>query len=518
MIRQKNIIKSPDLAITDEMIIDTIIPSSAEEFLSLDEVNPHAITEQTEQESSESDSNTPESGTQIIISNNTFYSQSSHPSFSNSFLNNISESTNIIKNNLLSNPIFVIQLRRLGYMVDICGKFWMRAYIFTSMAHRVKAFIKRSLFYTYLFFPLLPTFWLSNCGESLTPVPKANRTHKPYKVYNSNGRHMYIPQKHLELNQDGVASYYGGKFHGRKTATGKQFNMYAYTAAHKTAHLPSVAVVTYQNNSRLVLINDRGPYAKSRILDCSKQLAQDLGFHRHGVGRITIKVLPKETLALKENGGHIDWDGSKAFPYATENTKPYIHHTPGATAKSINATRRSVVFTKKAALESVANGDTIRDFKEKISSTSGVLKKNRATSFNKSGVYKQNNYQKKFAVNESFEDHLKTINTRSLHSVTKTQKIKGGKKTDLAKTKISQNNKTMSQTYSQTASHKQQKSQKQKPTKTQNITRSIVQSNKNQRSAIYKVDSSIIAQNLKKNNSIKMNKKAQDKYKMSFKR
>lgn len=176
-----------------------------------------------------------------------------------------------------------------------------------------------------LFFSL----FLSGCGELfVTKVKKEKAIHKPYYIKNSFGSFKVVPQKHIELEQTGIASYYGSDFHGKPTAIGSKFNMHAYTAAHKTAHLPSIALITHKNKSRIVLLNDRGPFCKNRILDCSQQLAQDLGFAKQGSAKIHIKVLKDETLALKQNGGHIVWDGSSSFPLITKNTKHVAHFAP----------------------------------------------------------------------------------------------------------------------------------------------------------------------------------------------
>jgi len=92
---------------------------------------------------------------------------------------------------------------------------------------------------------------------------------------------------------EGEASYYGKKFHGRKTASGAVFDMYADTGAHKTLPLNTYVRVTNLSNNRqlVVLINDRGPYVGNRILDLSKGAAQKLGYAQQGVTRVRIEVL-----------------------------------------------------------------------------------------------------------------------------------------------------------------------------------------------------------------------------------
>ena len=92
--------------------------------------------------------------------------------------------------------------------------------------------------------------------------------------------------------QHGVASWYGPGFHGRKTASGERFNQYELTAAHKKLPLGTKARVTNLNNGKTieVEINDRGPYARGRILDLSKAAADRLGMKKAGTTRVRVEV------------------------------------------------------------------------------------------------------------------------------------------------------------------------------------------------------------------------------------
>ena len=99
--------------------------------------------------------------------------------------------------------------------------------------------------------------------------------------------------------KQGVASWYGPGFHGRKTATGEIFDMYAMTAAHKTLPIPSYAQVTNLENNRsiIVRINDRGPFVRNREMDLSYGAAKILDMAQDGTGKIEIKTLsPSQAL------------------------------------------------------------------------------------------------------------------------------------------------------------------------------------------------------------------------------
>ncbi len=91
----------------------------------------------------------------------------------------------------------------------------------------------------------------------------------------------------------GLASWYGGMFHGRKTAMGTTYNMYAMTAAHRSLPLGTWVQVTNQENGRSVVVQvtDRGPYVANRIMDLSYAAAQQLGYADAGTTEISMKVL-----------------------------------------------------------------------------------------------------------------------------------------------------------------------------------------------------------------------------------
>ena len=92
---------------------------------------------------------------------------------------------------------------------------------------------------------------------------------------------------------EGLASWYGTRFHGRLTANGEIYDMYAPTAAHLTLPLGSLVRVTNPANglSKVVRINDRGPYVEGREIDLSFRVARDLDLVDRGVGQVKIELL-----------------------------------------------------------------------------------------------------------------------------------------------------------------------------------------------------------------------------------
>jgi rare lipoprotein A len=93
--------------------------------------------------------------------------------------------------------------------------------------------------------------------------------------------------------QYGEASYYGKDFHGRKTASGETFDMYAMTCAHKTLPFNTRVKVTNMNNKKSVIVrvNDRGPFVKGRIIDLSYGAAKKIDLVSVGVTKIKLEVL-----------------------------------------------------------------------------------------------------------------------------------------------------------------------------------------------------------------------------------
>jgi peptidoglycan lytic transglycosylase len=111
------------------------------------------------------------------------------------------------------------------------------------------------------------------------------------------------PPAHVQV---GTASWYGGSFAGRPTATGEIFDPKAMTAASRTLPLGAVVQVTNLRNGRKVLvrINDRGPYAGNRILDVSEAAARSLGFRSRGTAQVAIDWPASETVEASSNAAY----------------------------------------------------------------------------------------------------------------------------------------------------------------------------------------------------------------------
>lgn len=150
---------------------------------------------------------------------------------------------------------------------------------------------------------VVTTLLLSACSSTNLQMLSSAASQKPagYKNtasrYSIDGKTFYdvmdSSDGYLEI---GVASWYGRKFHGRLTANGETYNMYALSAAHKTLPLPTwVRVTNLDNGQKVILrVNDRGPFHDNRLIDLSWKAAVQLGFASQGTAPVVVEALTGE--------------------------------------------------------------------------------------------------------------------------------------------------------------------------------------------------------------------------------
>ncbi len=160
---------------------------------------------------------------------------------------------------------------------------------------------------------------LAACGQGAKPKDDAFYGVKIGKTYNVNGE-AYTPQYQPYYEEEGMASWYGPGFHGKKTSYGESFDTNSMTAAHRTLPLPSMVEVTNLANGRkaIVRVNDRGPFSKGRVIDVSQAAAEKLGMIGTGTARVHVRYLKDETEKyIVARGGNLD-----AFQTAALNSTP----------------------------------------------------------------------------------------------------------------------------------------------------------------------------------------------------
>jgi rare lipoprotein A len=136
---------------------------------------------------------------------------------------------------------------------------------------------------------------LGACGSSEGARPPVAGPGPHFKIgqpYRINGQ-WYRPAFVTSYEAVGIASWYGESYHGRATANGETYDMYALTAAHPTLQLPSVVeVLNLENGRSLILrVNDRGPFVNNRLIDLSYGAARELGFERQGLAKVKVRYL-----------------------------------------------------------------------------------------------------------------------------------------------------------------------------------------------------------------------------------
>ena len=140
---------------------------------------------------------------------------------------------------------------------------------------------------------LLALMLAGACASKHSPGSSSVASRGMYKVgqpYSIDGI-TYVPTEEFRHAETGVASWYGPGFHGKNTANGETYDQHDRTAAHRTLQMPSVLRVTNLENgqSTVVRVNDRGPFARARIIDLSQAAARALGMIDSGTATVRIE-------------------------------------------------------------------------------------------------------------------------------------------------------------------------------------------------------------------------------------
>jgi|TARA_R110001606_G_scaffold73582_8_gene169712 rare lipoprotein A len=133
-------------------------------------------------------------------------------------------------------------------------------------------------------------------------VTKVTKSASAGRAYTVNGKNYTPMLDETGYSEEGIASWYGRKFHGYHTSNGEIYDMFAMTAAHKTLPLPSFVKVTNTSNGKSVIVrvNDRGPFHDDRLIDLSYAAAYKLGYYHHGTAKVKLEAItmPDSTARL----------------------------------------------------------------------------------------------------------------------------------------------------------------------------------------------------------------------------
>ncbi len=172
-------------------------------------------------------------------------------------------------------------------------------------------------------------------GGADAPEPRY-KVGDPYSVSGV----WYYPERDLEYDETGIASWYADPFTGRPTANGEIFDPTRVSAAHKTLPLPSVVRVTNLENGRsiAVRVNDRGPFVAGRIIDLSEEAARVLGFKNNGIAKVRVQILVEESLRLEREAKDGRFPKLNELSNATPLPKTNAASVPTTTFETSNNT------------------------------------------------------------------------------------------------------------------------------------------------------------------------------------
>lgn len=175
---------------------------------------------------------------------------------------------------------------------------------------------------------------VSTVPDAVPRVEPRSRYGNP-RSYVVNGRRYHTLRSSAGYRERGVASWYGTKFHGRRTSSGEPYDMYAMTAAHRSLPLPTYVEVTNLSNGRriVVRVNDRGPFHPNRIIDLSYTGASKLGILGKGTGLVEVRAIDPR---------------APRVPYRAEPTPPAERAVPAG------------LFVQVGAFQSLSNAERMR--------------------------------------------------------------------------------------------------------------------------------------------------------------
>ena len=173
----------------------------------------------------------------------------------------------------------------------------------------------QTFFFKRILFILLSCLLLFSCGRldkviapgdaapdkqvDVSTIPNAVPKNEPKSRYGNPESYVVVGKRYYVLDssknyvEKGIASWYGTKFHGRRTSSGETYDMYAMTAAHKTLPLPTYVQVKNLNNGKYIIVkvNDRGPFHENRIIDLSYTAAIKLDIIKKGTGLVEVRAI-----------------------------------------------------------------------------------------------------------------------------------------------------------------------------------------------------------------------------------
>lgn len=183
----------------------------------------------------------------------------------------------------------------------------------------------------------------------------------PYQIAGT----WYYPREDFDYRETGIASWYGPGFHNKTTANGETYNSEDLTAAHRTLPMPSVVRVTNLENGRTikVRINDRGPFARGRIIDVSRRAAELLGFEHQGTAKVMVEIVEDESrqLASAALNGTAVASAPRAVPLVAVTAEPLAGTAPASPSVQPGSGQTALAVTNSSDIRpsELTNGSDV---------------------------------------------------------------------------------------------------------------------------------------------------------------
>ena len=179
--------------------------------------------------------------------------------------------------------------------------------------------------------------------------------HSPYEVL---GKTYRVMKSAAGYKQDGIGSWYGEKFAGRKTSSFEPYDPYAMTAAHKSLPLPSYVRVTNLENNRevVVKVNDRGPFHEGRIIDLSYAAASKLGYMDKGTARVRVEFINPYKIPQPTPQPNPQ---TEAFPLATASSAANTENAPVASTNTQPVQPEHQIYLQVAAFSQLSTAQAL---------------------------------------------------------------------------------------------------------------------------------------------------------------
>lgn len=201
--------------------------------------------------------------------------------------------------------------------------------------------------------------------RDVADIPNASPRPEPQSrfgnpaAYEVLGNRYFVMPKAKGYEAQGIASWYGRKFHGQRTSSGEPYDMFGMTAAHRSLPLPTYAKVKNMQNGKevIVKINDRGPFVKDRLIDLSYAAAKKLGIYSTGTGAVKITAI--DPIAWQKQ--QADASSPKTKQAAKQKTKPKNIDIAVSKKQTVTASTHKQIYLQLGAFERKLNAQKLAD-------------------------------------------------------------------------------------------------------------------------------------------------------------